>query len=253
MKGFRRRAFDLEAQLRAGRATPRPDFVRALAERVREDAKPVRRRSLRIAFAGMLTVAMLAALASVGALGHAASAVKQVARTVQAAVVSPPEEPIAVRGLSAGGDQYRPGYAFGDPDQTHTGPPGLLRQGGVDAPPLTARILRRRACSLVSTRILIDEQADLRVSVLAADGTRLDLTQARSYVGGRVSGPRTKVIRYRLLVPRVIRLRLCIPPALLEAGEPYTILFTATDPDGETSTLRIPLRVLGVFQPPITG
>ena len=40
-----------------------------------------------------------------------------------------------MRGLTAGGDQYRPGYGFGDENHNHTGPPGLSGKGGEKTPP----------------------------------------------------------------------------------------------------------------------
>ena len=74
MKRFR--DDDLERRLRRGRPEPREDFVHSLAERVRSDRQRSRRRAFRIAFVGALTVAMLAALASVGGLGYAAGSAK---------------------------------------------------------------------------------------------------------------------------------------------------------------------------------
>jgi hypothetical protein len=66
---------DIEDELRRARPEPRSEFVVSLAERVRaqrRDARP----GLRVALAGALTVALLAALAPVGALGSAGSAAK---------------------------------------------------------------------------------------------------------------------------------------------------------------------------------
>jgi hypothetical protein len=67
---------DLERRLRRGRPEPREDFVQSLAERVRDDRQRSHGRALRVAFAGALTAAMLAALASVGGLGYAAGSAK---------------------------------------------------------------------------------------------------------------------------------------------------------------------------------
>ena len=50
--------------------------MKPLADRVRSDRRRSRRGAFRIACAGMLTVAMLAALASVGGLGYAAGPAK---------------------------------------------------------------------------------------------------------------------------------------------------------------------------------
>jgi hypothetical protein len=71
----RRRSYDVEGELRANRPEPRSEFVTSLAEHVRTE----RRRSragVRVALAGALTVALLAALAPVGALGSANNAAK---------------------------------------------------------------------------------------------------------------------------------------------------------------------------------
>jgi hypothetical protein len=50
--------------------------MKPLAERLRSDRRRSRRGAFRIAFAGVLTVVMLAALASVGGLGYAAGPAK---------------------------------------------------------------------------------------------------------------------------------------------------------------------------------
>jgi hypothetical protein len=73
MRVKRLRDDDLERRLRRGRPEPRQDFVHSLAERVRSDRRRSHRGAFRIAFVGALTAAMLAALASVGGLGYAAS------------------------------------------------------------------------------------------------------------------------------------------------------------------------------------
>jgi hypothetical protein len=69
----RRRAFDLEAELRQNRPEPSSEFVTTLAAHVRSERRSAR-AGLRVALAGALTVALLAALAPVGALGSATSA-----------------------------------------------------------------------------------------------------------------------------------------------------------------------------------
>ena len=156
------------------------------------------------------------------------------------------------RSLSAGGDQYQPGFGFGDPSHNHAGPPGLKRPGGPSGPPLQAQVSSDGKRVLVTTRILVDEQADLRITVLTPDGRKLRLVQRESRVGNRGAflppsaqksnalGPLTTTIRYRVLIPRVIRLRLSIPRALVEPGKRYKIQVVATDPSGLTSTLKIP-------------
>ena len=77
MKSFwnRRTPLDLEAELRQNRPEPRSEFVATVATRVRGTHRSVR-GGVRVALAGALTVALLAALAPVGALGSATSAAK---------------------------------------------------------------------------------------------------------------------------------------------------------------------------------
>ena len=50
--------------------------MHSLAERVRDDRRQSRSGAFRVAFAGALTAALLAALASVGGLGYAAGSAK---------------------------------------------------------------------------------------------------------------------------------------------------------------------------------
>jgi hypothetical protein len=238
----RRSPLTLEAELRANRPEPSSDFLVNLSERVREQDRR-RPSSLRIAFAGALTAGMLVAVASVGGFGYAATAARQAVESVHAILVgSEPSGPVEVRGLSAGGDQYLAGFSWGDPDHNHGGPPGLARGGGELAPPLQA--LCRAGTARLTTRIVLDEQAVLRLSVLGPEGERLLLTQRGSRVGGEVSGPQTKTIRYRVLVPRVLRISLRIPCNLLADGETYRLRIGATDPSGNTSTLVLPFRAL---------
>lgn len=68
---------DVEATLRRSRPEPSDEFVTSLAERVRVRGRRAR-TGMRVALAGALTVALLAALAPVGALGYASSAAKGV-------------------------------------------------------------------------------------------------------------------------------------------------------------------------------
>ena len=86
MRGFfrsRHEGLDLERELRAGRPQPRDEFVQMLEGRVRETGRASRRGGFRVAFVGAITACMLFALASVGGLGYAASAVSDVAVTAK--------------------------------------------------------------------------------------------------------------------------------------------------------------------------
>jgi hypothetical protein len=78
----RHEGLDIEKELRAGRPEPRSEFVHALEARVRDSRRPAR-GGFRVAFVGALTACMLFALASVGGLGYAASAVSDVAVTAK--------------------------------------------------------------------------------------------------------------------------------------------------------------------------
>jgi hypothetical protein len=73
---------DVERELRAARPEPRSEFVNALEARVRQSRRPAR-AGFRVAFVGALTACMLFALASVGGLGYASSAVGDVAVTAK--------------------------------------------------------------------------------------------------------------------------------------------------------------------------
>jgi hypothetical protein len=68
----KREPFDLEAELRANRPEPSRELVHRLEARVREGRRS-RAGSFRVAFAGAMTAGVLAALASVGGLGYAAT------------------------------------------------------------------------------------------------------------------------------------------------------------------------------------
>jgi hypothetical protein len=85
VRGFfrgRREEHGLERELRAQRPQPRSELVQAIEDRVSGSRRPAR-SGFRVAFVGALTACMLFALASVGGLGHAASAVSDVAVTAK--------------------------------------------------------------------------------------------------------------------------------------------------------------------------
>jgi hypothetical protein len=96
---------DLERELRANRPEPRSEFVHALEARVREDGRRSR-GGLRIAFVGALTACMLFALASVGGLGYAASAVGDVGVTAKRIVKK--KGPTIVKKSSAASQYSKP-------------------------------------------------------------------------------------------------------------------------------------------------
>jgi hypothetical protein len=105
MRYWRKRheAFDLDAELRAGRPEPAPEFISRLEARVRHDGRS-RVGSLRVAFVGALTAVMLLALAAVGGVGYASSAASDAAVRVQRVVA--PSDVITVLKRSPAIDQY---------------------------------------------------------------------------------------------------------------------------------------------------
>ena len=108
MRGFfrsRDKGLDLERELRAGRPQPRDEFVQMLEGRVRETPRRAARGGFRLAFVGAITACMLFALASVGGLGQAASAVGDVAVTAKR-IVKKNGPPIVQKSSAA--SQYGP-------------------------------------------------------------------------------------------------------------------------------------------------
>jgi hypothetical protein len=99
----RRRSYDVEGELRANRPEPRSEFVTSLAEHVRTDRRRAR-GGVRVALAGALSVALLAALAPVGALGSANNAAKGLV-SAAAHVVGTHSRPTAKS--SPAQDQYK--------------------------------------------------------------------------------------------------------------------------------------------------
>ena len=89
MKSFwsRRRASEIETELRRNRPEPRDEFVTSLSEHVRTQRRTPR-AGVRVALAGAMTVALLAALAPVGALGSAGSAAKGIANAASRVVAT---------------------------------------------------------------------------------------------------------------------------------------------------------------------
>jgi hypothetical protein len=92
----RRKHAALEAELRASRPEPRPEFVAAIVDRVERAAPQRRAGSFRVAFAGGLTAALFVALASFGGLSYAASGAANAVRQVTGT-----QQPRAVQGTAA--------------------------------------------------------------------------------------------------------------------------------------------------------
>jgi hypothetical protein len=237
MRGFST-GDDLERRLRSHRPRPRPEFVDALSAQLRESRAARKTTPVRVAVAAALTLGMLAALGAVGGLGYAASAAKSAASAVFPA--KKPDAGVVATKVTSGSDQYRPGWGFGDKNHNHTGPPGLERKGS-GTPPLHAHG-GPKGSSRVTTSVNVDEQADLFFSVLTPSGKTLLLSQRRSRIAQGITGPNTKSIRYRVLVPRTIPVVLDIPRGQLTPGVVDRIRIIARDPDGNKSTTYIRFR-----------
>lgn len=183
----------------------------------------------------LLTVCFAAAVSAAGGVGYAASGISHAVRGVAS--------PRAAHGTTAGGDQYRPGFGFGDENHNHEGPPGLAprtRTDGTPVEPETRRTSDGRA-RIVSTTVVVDEQAALRIAIVDASGAPLLLTQRGSRLGAtQLSGKQSKTLRYTVLVPRPVQLVLRVPANLLAPGATYRIRVIATDPDGNRSTAYLP-------------
>jgi hypothetical protein len=231
MKFWKRsREPELEAELRANRPEARESFVANLAGQIEQAGRPGRVRvTPRLAVVGGLATAMLVAAGSLGGFGYAATAAKHIVKGVESILVAKAGEGIESN-LTSGGDQYKPGFEWGDPSHTHSGPPGLTRKGGEFAPPLTTSC--SKAPAHLAFKLVLDEQADLSLSVVGKHGKKLPFLKA--------NGKTTKKLTYRVLVPRVVRVSLDIPCDLLHAGEIYLVHLGATDPSGQHSSLDVP-------------
>jgi hypothetical protein len=243
MTDFSKRDDRLGRKLRAERPAPSDALVTRIEGRVRSE-RMVTRRSFRVALPAAFTAVVLGGLAAVGGVSYAASSVASVARTVSHVFVpTNAQRTVVVQGLSSGGDQYKPGFGWGDPNHTHTGPPGLTEgngsSGGAFAPPLTPKISGKTA--FVTSSIKLDEQAHLYISVVnTTTGKELLITQKKSNINGGLNGKQAKNVNYLVLVPRTIPLKLAIPANLLASGGKFQIRVIAQSPTGDKKTLLIP-------------
>jgi hypothetical protein len=243
MTGFFKRGDKLEGELRAARPRPSDELVSRIEGRVRAERPALARRgSFRVAVPVALTATMVAALAAVGGVSYAATSVENAAKAVSHVFVpAKAHQAVVVESLTAGGDQYQPGFGFGDPNHNHDGPPGLTKPGGEFAPPLTPKIVGNTAT--ISTSFTIDEQAHLFISVIdKKTGKQLLISQDKSKVGTKLKGKQTKSLNYLVLVPRTIPLNLAVPKNLLQAGHTYQIQIIARDPQGNKKTLLVPFQ-----------
>jgi Calx-beta domain len=108
---------DLEAELRARRAEPPAQFVRALADRVVSERSWSRPR-LRSALTVALVLLGAVAFASAGGVGLAASGPEQLVQIVDD-LTSSSSSPETADSESPADDQYKPGKGCGDKNHEH--------------------------------------------------------------------------------------------------------------------------------------
>ena len=90
----------------------------------------------------------------------------------------------------------------------------------------------------VLTRITLDTQAHLYVSLVAANGTKLTLPQKTARIGWWLQGTKpVKTLQALQLVPGSLPIRLRVPARQLRAKGPYTLRITAVDPYGRRATV----------------
>jgi hypothetical protein len=239
MSGLFRRRQGLGQELRDARPRPSEALVRSIERRVDASRSRPPRRLLRLAPAAAFTVVLAVALGATGGIGYAGSGVAQVANSISRVLAADRSNGVpGVRYLSSGHDQYKPGYGWGDPNHTHKGPPGLKKKGSV-------KTRHKQKYAFVSAKFNLDGQADVWISIQTGKGKsakRLSIIQKHSRVGQGVKGRATKNLRYRVLIPRTILMRLAIPARLLIHGHRYYIHIKARAPNGRTAQLYIPFK-----------
>ena len=242
MAGFFTRGDKLERKLLSVRPRPSDELVSRIEGRIRSERPARVRNSFRVAVPVAITAVMIGALAAVGGVGYAATSVGHAVSAVTH-VFSPAKShaTLTIAGATAGGDQYKPGFGFGDPNHNHDGPPGLKKKGGEFAPPLTPKIVGPTA--FISTNFTIDEQAHLFISVIdKKTGKELLITQTKSKLGSKLNGRQAKNVNYLATVPRTIPIKLAVPLNLLTPGGQYAIRIIARDPQGNKKTLLLPFN-----------
>jgi hypothetical protein len=94
---------------------------------------------------------------------------------------------------------------------------------------------------VVYGRITLDTQAHLYVTITAANGTKLLLTQKCSRLGWWLQGSPAKTLQALQLQPGALPFRLRVPAAQLRAKGPHVLRIAAIDPYGRKSTLLVKL------------
>jgi hypothetical protein len=120
---MKRRKFDLEKQLRAGRPQPRDEFAQALADEVASSRATTRSPLGRVGLALALTGLIVVALASFGGIGYASSSASH-------AVKKQSKQHVRVVKTSAAHAQYAPFTPPTKPAKPTTEPGGTTQTGG---------------------------------------------------------------------------------------------------------------------------
>jgi hypothetical protein len=142
---------------------------------------------------------------------------------------------IVVDNVAVAAHEQQPGYEWGIASHNHAGAPALTADPQT---PLLGTV--DGALFFVTAGVAIDEQARLVVSIVdLRTGKKLLLTPSRSRIGNPTRGEAATSLRYRVLVPRTLPLRVALPARFVLPGYRYALQVVARDPQGNTSRLSI--------------
>ncbi len=125
---------------------------------------------------------------------------------------------------------FAPGK-WGDPRYATALKPRVAPIAGV-----TVKVAADRSVTLL-TRITLDTQAHLYLSLIGASGQRLLLPQKGARIGWWLQGKPSKTLQALQLVPGALPLRLRIPATQMRGAAPLRLRIVAIDPYGRRSTL----------------
>ena len=223
----------VERELRAGRSSPPDALMRQLEGRIQTMRLTPQRRTtpqaFRFALPAAFTATVVGGLAAVGGASYAASSVATAAKTVSHAFTPASTDHLVRATWNSGGDQYKPGYCWGDRHHNHPGPPhiypppphhgggggggggnsgggggggyggggggnsggggGFNGGGGGHFGPVLPIVYGPTA--IISTSITLDEQAELTITiVIQTNGHQLPMSVSNSTVGSKLFGTR---------------------------------------------------------------
>lgn len=101
---------------------------------------------------------------------------------------------------------------------------------------VTVKVASDQSATLL-TRITLDTQAHLYVSLIGANGKTLLLPQKGARIGWWLQGRPAKTLQALQLVPGALPLRLRVPAAQMRGAAPLRLRIVAVDPYGRRSTL----------------